>query len=191
VDLLSVSAHKLGGPGGVGALVHRRHQGLEPLFAGGHQERGRRPGSENLLGIHGFGLAAELATAELDERHACCLVLRTRLVDGLADIDGTRVLGDPDHHVGNTVLAAFDGCDGELLMINLDLAGIAVSTGSACTAGTLDPSPVVLALGLDPAAARSTIRVSFGRGNDEDDVDALLAALPDAVARVRAAGATR
>lgn len=188
VDLLSVSAHKVGGPAGIGALVHRRHQAIEPLLAGGHHERGRRPGTENLLGAHGFGIAAELAAAEQADRHAHCVGLRTRLLHGLGAVEGARVLGDPERGVGNTALVAFEGCDGELLMMNLDLAGFAVSTGAACTAGTLEPSPVVLGLGLGESAARSTLRVSVGAGNDEDDIDALLAALPEVVARVRAAG---
>jgi cysteine desulfurase len=187
VDLLSVSAHKVGGPAGIGALVHRRHQVIEPLLAGGHHERGRRPGTENLLGAHGFGIAAELAANERADRHARCRDLRARFLEGLGAVEGARVLGDPDLHVGNTALVAFEDCDGELLMMNLDLAGFAVSTGAACTAGTLEPSPVVLGLGLGESAARSTLRVSVGPGSEEADIDGLLAALPEVVARVRAA----
>lgn len=186
VDLLSVSAHKIYGPKGVGALVHRTHQRLDPLEWGGHQERGRRPGTENVVGIHGFGLAAQLVAEELPNAGEV-RALRELLVEGLRDLAGCEVLGDPELTVGNTVLIRFEDCDGEMLLINLDLEDIAVSTGSACTAGTLEPSPVVLALGLPESAGRSTLRVSLGRGNTQAEVVSFLALLGPIVERVRGA----
>lgn len=187
LDLLSVSSHKIYGPKGVGALVHRRRLNLEPLLVGGQQERGRRAGTEPVASIVGFGLAAELAATELAARHEHAAALASRLRAGLSDMSEVTVHGDPERRVGNTISVGFHGCDGQLLAMNLDLAGIAVSYGAACSSGTPEPSPVLLALGLTPAAARSALRISFGAGNTEADVDALLAALPEAIARVRGA----
>ncbi|MCY1068329.1 cysteine desulfurase family protein [Nannocystis sp. RBIL2] len=187
LDLLSVSSHKIYGPKGVGALVHRRRLALDPLLLGGQQERGRRAGTESVANLAGFGLAAQLAAAELPARHAHVVALADRLRAGLANMSDATVHGDRERRVGNTVSVGFEGCDGQLLAMNLDLAGIAVSYGAACSSGTPEPSPVLLALGLTPAAARSALRISLGAGNTEDDVDALLAALPEAIARVRGA----
>jgi cysteine desulfurase len=187
LDLLSVSSHKIYGPKGVGALVHRRRLALTPLLVGGQQERGRRAGTEPVASIAGFGVAAQLAAAELTARQAHVRPLVDRLRAGLLDMPEVTIHGDPERRVGNTISAGFSGCDGQLLAMNLDLAGIAVSYGAACSSGTPEPSPVLLALGLPPAEARSALRISLGAGNTEDDVDALLAALPEAIARVRGA----
>jgi cysteine desulfurase len=187
LDLMSLSAHKIHGPKGVGALVHRRGLELAPALFGGPQERGRRPGTESVATIAGFGVAAELAVAELPARRARCEALTRRLRAGLAAMPGVRVHGDPEATTGTTVNAGFAGCDGQLLLINLDLAGFAVSTGAACASGTVEPSPVLRALGLAPEEARAALRISVGKDNAEEDIDALLAALPEVVARVRGA----
>ncbi|MEX1368247.1 MAG: cysteine desulfurase family protein [Nannocystaceae bacterium] len=189
VDLLSLSGHKLGGPAGVGALVHGRGLSVESLLAGGQQERGRRPGTEATLLVHGLGHAVALAVDERVQRHASTAVVRARARAGLLDL-GARIHGDPEHHTGNTINAAFEGCDGELLMMNLDLAGFAVSTGAACSSGTPEPSPVLLALGQPPARAREALRLSLSPATTEEQIDALLAALADIVPRVRDAGSS-
>lgn len=187
VDLLSLSAHKIHGPKGVGALVHRRGLELAPTLFGGPQERGRRPGTESVAAIAGFGKAAELAAAELAARreHTAALVERLRV--GLAALPGARLHGDPERSTGTTINVGFAGCDGQLLLINLDLVGIAVATGAACSSGTLEPSPVLRALGQAPEVAREALRISLGKDNTTDDVDALLAALPAILGRVRGA----
>ncbi len=187
LDLLSLSAHKIYGPKGVGALVHRRGLALAPVLHGGPQERGRRPGSEPVALIAGFGVAAELAATELAQRAAHTGALVSRLRAGLERLPGVTLHGDPEQHLGTTVNVGFDGCDGQLLLINLDLAGFAVSTGAACSSGSLEPSPVLLGLGLAPEAARSALRISLGKDNRGEDVDELLAALPELLAQVRGA----
>lgn len=183
VDLLSLSAHKIGGPTGVGALVHHKSVRLEPLVAG-HQERGRRGGTEALAPIAGFGVAvgAGLDAVERDRVQA----MTTRVRDGVRAA-GARIHGDIEHDVGNTVSFAFEGCPGELMCMNLDLDGFAVSTGAACSAGTLEASPVMLALGLTPSRAAEAVRVSLGSSNTMSEVEAFLAALPAIVGRVREA----
>lgn len=187
LDLLSLSSHKIYGPKGVGALVHRRRLSLQPIVVGGQQERGRRAGTEPVASIAGFGVAAALAASELAARTAHVVRLADRLRAGLSDMSDVTVHGDREHRSGNTVSAGFGGCDGQLLAMNLDLAGIEVSYGAACSSGTAEPSPVLLALGMTPAAARSALRISLGAGNTIEDVEALLTALPHAIARVRGA----
>jgi cysteine desulfurase len=184
VDLLSISAHKIGGPAGIGALVHAPHARLEPLWAGGAQERGRRPGTESTWLAHAFGVAAEVAVAERAETAARHDRLRARLLDGLRGL-GARIHGDPAG-TGNTVNAGLVGCDGQVLVMALDLEGFCVSTGAACSAGTAEPSAVLRALGQSPATAREALRISLGRDHDEADVDGLLGALARVVARARA-----
>jgi cysteine desulfurase len=185
-DLLSLSGHKLGGPAGVGALVHHRGLRLEPLGRGGGQERGRRPGTEAAWLVHGLGLAVELAVAEQPQRHARMVARRARLEAGLVRL-GARIHGDLACHVGNTVNAAFPGCPGELVMMALDLVGIAVATGAACSSGLAEPSPVLRALGQPPAQALEAVRLSVSPATTDAEVDAVLAALADAVPRIRAA----
>jgi cysteine desulfurase len=187
LDLLSVSSHKIHGPKGAGALVHRRRLSLQPIFFGGQQERGRRAGTESVATIAGFGVAARLAAEELPARRAHAEALVARLRSGLGDMPGVTLHGDPERTSGTTVSAGFDGCDGPLLAMCLDLAGFAVSSGAACSSGSPEPSPVLLALGLPIAAARSALRISVGAGNTAADIDAFLAALPAALARVRGA----
>ncbi|TPV95042.1 MAG: cysteine desulfurase [Myxococcales bacterium FL481] len=193
VDALSVSAHKIGGPAGVGALVHRRDLELSPLFGGGAQERGRRPGTEAAVLIQGFAAAAGGVPERLEAAPAV-RSLRDRLRDGLLALSRPsreiEVLGDVDEHVGNTVLARFEGCRGELVMMNLDLEGIAVSTGSACSVGRVEPSPVVLALGHPATAANSVVRFSLGPENQAHEIERVLAVLPPVLERVHRASMT-
>lgn len=186
VDLLSVSGHKLGGPAGVGALVHHRRLRLEPLAWGGQQERGRRGGTEATWLVHGLGLAVELAVAEQPQRLAHMSEQRERLAAGVRRL-GARIHGDPEQHVGNTLNVGFEGCPGELVMMALDLAGIAVSTGAACSSGLAEPSPVLRALGQPPAMALEAVRLSLSPATTAAEVDAVLAALAEVVPAIRAA----
>lgn len=187
VDLLSVSSHKIHGPKGAGALIHRKAAKLEPLWQGGTQERGRRVGTENPLALHGFGVAAELVRSELAVRRERVEPLAERLRTIVGGIAGACIEGDPDHTLGSTLLASFAGCSGELLAIGLDLEGIAVSTGAACSAGTLSPSKVLLALGHPRARAGSALRFSLGYDNQPSDLEQLAEVLPRVVSSVRAA----
>lgn len=186
VDLVSISGHKLGGPAGAGALVHHRGLRVQPLAHGGQQERGRRAGTEALVLIHGLGMAVELAASEQAHRRAAMTVAHTRLREGLAAL-GARIHGDSEQHVGNTLNVAFPGCAGELVMMALDLAGIAVSTGAACSSGLVEPSPVLRALGQPPVMALEAVRLSLSAATTEAEIDAVLAALAEAVPRIRAA----
>jgi cysteine desulfurase len=186
VDAATTSAHKLNGPTGVGALFIRRGVDLHPLLAGGHQERERRPGTENLAGIVGFGCAARLARAELPLTAARLCALRERLERGLLAMAGARLHGHPETRAPGVTNLGFEGAPGQLLAIALDLEGICVSTGAACTSGSLEPSPVLRAMGLPPERAAEAIRISLGRATTEDEIDRLLEMLPALVARVRA-----
>lgn len=186
VDLLSLSGHKFYGPKGTGALWIRRGTRLAPLLTGGRQERNRRAGTENLPGIAGLGVAAALAARSLDAEAARVAELRDRLETGvLARVPGTAVNGAGSPRVPNTTNISFDRIEAESLLIALDLEGIAVSTGSACSSGTLEPSHVLKAMGLGPARAQSSIRFSFGAENTLEDVERVLAVLPSAVERLR------
>src|SRR5262249_38665796 len=152
-DLISVSAHKIHGPKGVGALWVRRGVDVGPMVAAGHQERGLRPGTENVPGIVGFGAAARLAREEGPLCFAAIAALRDRLEAAALAIPGARRYGDPARRVGNTTNVAFAGAPGDLVVQALDLEGVAVSTGAACTSGSVEPSPVVRALGVARAQA--------------------------------------
>jgi cysteine desulfurase len=186
VDLATVSAHKLYGPKGVGAIYLRAGSSIEPHSVGGHQERGRRPGTENVPGVVGFGVATRLCAEEGAAWSAHVSALRDRLEAGAIAL-GARVNGDRTNRVGNTTNLAWAGADGELVVESLDLEGVAASTGAACTSGSLEPSPVLLALGQDRATARLAVRFSLGRENDAAEIDRVLALLPPILARVRAA----
>jgi cysteine desulfurase len=184
VDLYSVSAHKLYAPKGVGALYVRKGVRLHPLLFGGHHERDRRPGTENVPGIAGFGAAAQLAamhgpeTARIGE-------LRNRLEQAVLErIPETGVNGSGPR-VPNTTNIYFDGIDGEALVIALDLRGFAVSTGSACSSGAVTPSHVLTAMGLPAERSRASIRFSLGLGNTAEQVDALTNALEESVIHLR------
>jgi len=187
VDLLALSAHKLNGPKGVGALYIRRGTVLRPLMHGGHHERDRRPGTENVAGIAGLGAAAELARLHLAEEQTRLAALRDRLEAGiLAAVPGVAVNGDRAHRVPTTTNLRFDYIEGEGFVIAMDLRGIACSTGSACSSGSLEPSHVLTAIGLKHEQARASIRFSLGRLNTDDEVDAALRILPAVVEQLRA-----
>lgn len=186
VQLMSLSAHKIYGPKGVGALLVDKSLDLHPLLQGGGHERGLRAGTENLAGIVGFGAAAELAMREALQRHAHLLNLRqqfeARLRQELPDL---VIVSADAERLPNTAMVAVPGIDGPALLMNLDEEGIAVSSGSACAAGSTEPSHVLTAMGFSPELARSVIRVSFGADNDASDVDALVAALRRQCERMR------
>ncbi len=185
--LLSISGHKIHAPQGVGALYVRKGTRLQPLFYGGRHERSRRAGTENVPGIVGLGKAAQLAKAALDrgddEKMAA---MRDRLQQGiLAQVDEAGVNGDGAARVPNTANIHFDHIDGEALVIALDLKGVAVSTGAACSSGAIEPSHVLIAMGLRPDQARASIRFSLGKQTVAEDIDFALALVPETVARLR------
>jgi cysteine desulfurase len=189
VDLLSLSAHKLNGPKGVGCLVVRGEVAFAPLLRGGPQEAGRRGGTENVAGAVGLGVACELARAELPERAEQAARLRDRLWQGLlSKVPRVRRNGSAEHVLPNTLNVEFEGASGELLLQALDLEGVAVSAGAACASGSIEPSHVLCAMGRSPAQARGSLRFSLGHGNSEAQIDHVLALLPQLVARARAAG---
>ncbi|HSE33728.1 MAG TPA: cysteine desulfurase family protein [Pyrinomonadaceae bacterium] len=186
VDLLTLSGHKLYGPKGIAALYVRRGVKLAPQIVGGHQERERRAGTENVPAIVGFGTAAKLAAEERESRNVHDVALRDafeqRVLESISDIE---VNGDRESRLPHLSNISFRFIEGEGLLINLDLKGVAVSTGSACSSGTLEPSPVIRALGLNAEEARGSIRFSFGKDNTIEDVDYTVEVLRDAVARLR------
>jgi cysteine desulfurase len=187
-DLLAASAHKLNGPKGAGCLFVRRGLAFEPLLAGGAQERRRRGGTENTPAIAGFGVACDLARAELAESAARNAALRDRLWQGIAaKVPRVRRNGSAEHVLPNTLSVEFEGAPGDVLLEALDLEDVAVSSGAACHSGSIEPSAVLLAMGRTPAQARGSLRFSVGHGVDEAQVDAVLARLPDLVARAREA----
>ena len=187
VDLLSISAHKIYGPKGVGALYVRAGTPLEPQFHGGHHERDRRPGTENVPGIVGFGKAAELASVRLTTDSARIESLRDRLEEMLLNsLASVRVNGDRSRRVPNTTNLAFTAAGGEALVIALDLQGVACSTGAACSSGAVEPSHVLLAIGLSPDEARSSLRFSLGRTTTAAEIDRAADIIPPTVERLRA-----
>jgi cysteine desulfurase len=188
VDLLSLSAHKIYGPKGMGALYVRRGTSLLRVMGGGAQEREKRPGTENVAAAVGFSVATTLAAQELERNAAHSFRLTTRLWEGIQErVPHVSLNGPERDRLANTLNVGFAGAAGEGLMMGLDLAGIAVSTGSACAAGSIEPSHVLLALGRDEAAAKSAIRFSVGRNTTDEEIDRVLAVLPGVVERVRAA----
>lgn len=176
-DLMTVSSHKIYGPKGIGALAVRAEVDLQAELHGGAQEKGLRGGTENLPAIVGFGAAAELAAAELESRSQHCLVLRERLDAGLRSLPGVQLFADGAPRLPNTTQFMLPGWDGEALLMHLDRLGYAVSSGSACASGSGEPSHVLLAMGVDPQAAKGAVRVSLGKDSRESDVDGLLGAL--------------
>jgi cysteine desulfurase len=185
-DLLTISGHKIHGPQGVGALYVRKGTQLEPMLHGGSHERSRRAGTENVPGIVGLGKAAELACAGFergdDPKMAAA---RDRLERELLEIEATGLNGEGAPRVPNTTNIYFDGIEGEALVIALDLKGLAVSTGAACSSGAIEPSHVLTAMGLRPDRARASIRFSLGKQNTPEDVDFALGLVPETVERLR------
>ena len=187
VDFLSLSAHKLHAPKGIGLLYVKRRVKYQPYIVGGGQERGRRGGTENVASIVGFGRAAELAMASLEDENIRVRALRDRLEDRiLGGIPGTSRNGAKEPRLPNTSNIAFEGVEAEGILILLDQAGICASSGSACTTGSLDPSHVLTAMACSAARARSSIRFSLGIYNTETEIDYLLECLPGIIARLRA-----
>ncbi|MEE2755773.1 MAG: cysteine desulfurase family protein [Myxococcota bacterium] len=186
IKAASVSAHKIGGPTGVGALWLKAGTELKPTIHGGPQERGRRAGTENVVGIAGFGTALKhLAARRADSKRQ--LGLKKTLIAGLLKtIDGVHVHGDLEKCLANTLSFRIEGVSGELLLQALDLAGFQISSGSACSSGGLEPSETLLALGLTQEQARSGLRVSLGMETTNNDIDEFLSTLPGLIARIRA-----
>ncbi len=185
VDALVLGGHKFHGPLGAAALWLRKGFDLHGYLVGGSQERRRRAGTENVPAIVGLGAAAEIVSRELAERHRHLAGLRDRIERGIAQIPETRIHCMDRPRLPNTTHIAFSGVEGEALLIRLDLAGFAVSTGSACSSGTVEPSKGMLAAGFSPEEALSSLRVSVGMTNTEAEIDAFLAALPREVAALR------
>ncbi len=187
VDLLSMSAHKRYGPKGVGALYVRTGTPLHAVQRGGSHERGRRGGTENVPGIVGFGAALRIAGEVMEDEGGRLAVLRDRIIREGLTLSGASLNGDPDRRLPNNVNLSFEGTDSQSLVIGLDLHGVAVSSGSACTSGSLEPSHVLAALGLAPTRAAAAVRLTLGRGTSEADVRYALDALRDVVTRLRRA----
>ncbi len=187
VDLLSLSAHKIYGPKGVGMLYIKRGTPFEEQNAGGGQERQRRSGTENVPGIVGFGEALHLAVSEREANSAHCLRLREKLTQGIFEtIDGVRLNGHPEHRLSGNVNISFHGVEGEPVLLGLDFAGVCASSGSACSSASLEPSHVLLAIGLTAEMAQGSLRITLGRDNTDEDVDYLLSILPDMIGKLRA-----
>lgn len=185
IDLLSLTAHKLHGPKGCGALYIRRGVRPEILIDGGAQERGQRAGTENVAGIVGLAAAMKEAMATMDERNARVTKMRNRLIDGLLKIERSRLNGDRDKRLAGNLNMCFEGIEGESLLLKLDLKGICASSGSACTSGSLDPSHVLLSIGLPHEIAHGSMRLSFSDENTEEDIDYILETVPPIVEYLR------
>jgi cysteine desulfurase len=186
VDLYAISGHKIYAPKGVGVLFVRKGTRMTPINFGGHHERERRPGTENVPGAVALGRAAESAAESLLAGALEMATLRDRLEAGILDrIPGTGVNGARNRRTPNTSNIYFDGIEGESLVIALDLRGFAVSTGAACSSGAVEPSHVLTAIGLPAERARSSIRFSLGRSNTVEQVDALISAVEDSVCHLR------
>ncbi|HEY0329320.1 MAG TPA: cysteine desulfurase NifS [Rhodopseudomonas sp.] len=187
IDMLSLSGHKFHGPKGVGALYLRSSVRFKPQLKGGHQERGRRPGTENMPGIVGLGAAAELAAAHLDEENVRVRALRDQLEQSiLAQVGQCVAVGSSAERLPNTSTIAFSFIEGESIVLLLDRAGIAVSMGSACSVGSFEPSHVLVAMNVAKEAVRGAVRFSLSRDTTEADIDRAIAAVPPIVAKLRA-----
>jgi len=186
VDYLTVSAHKIYGPKGVGVLYIKKGSPFFPLIHGGHQEEGLRAGTYNNLGILGFGIAAGLALRDLNEYQKKTSALRDRLRDGLSNkIPDIKINGHPVDTLPNTLNVSFAGAEGEAILLSMDLEGIEASTGSACASGSLEPSHVLLAMGIGPELAHGSIRFSLGWQTNEEDVDYIIEKLPPIIKKLR------
>ena len=185
IDMLSLSAHKFHGPKGIGVLYARQGVPLTSLIEGGAQERGKRAGTENLPAIMGMAAALEDACAHIDENARKVSALRDRLISGLSKIPHSALNGDPVNRLPGNVSFCFEGIEGESLLLLLDAKGICASSGSACTSGSLDPSHVLLAIGRPHEGAHGSLRLSLCEWNTDEDVDRILAAVPEVVAYLR------
>ena len=188
VDMLSLSAHKFYGPKGMGVLYVRQGMRILPQMQGGSQERGRRAGTENIAGIVGTATALRLAQEEMAEVTPRITALRDRLIERVLTIPRSRLTGHPTHRLPNNASFCFEGVEGESILLSLDMLGIAASTGSACTSGSVDPSHVLIAMGLAPEWSHGSLRLTLGKDNTEADVDAVASVLPGIVEKVRGLG---
>lgn len=187
VDCLTLSCHKIYGPKGVGALYVKNGAPIMPFIHGGHQENGKRAGTYNNTGIFGFGIAAALAARDLDEYAAKTSSLRDRLRDGLLEkIPHIKINGSQNEALPNTLNVSFPGAEGEAILLSMDIAGIEASTGSACASGSLEPSHVLMAMGLGPELAHGSIRFSLGWGTSACDIEYILKTLPPIISKLRA-----
>lgn len=185
IDLLSLSAHKFHGPKGTGVLYARQGVFLTNLIEGGAQERGKRAGTENIPAIMGMAAALEDACAHLDENAKRVSALRDRLIDGLSKIPHSALNGDPVNRLPGNVSFCFEGVEGEILLLLLDVKGICASSGSACTSGSLDPSHVLLAIGRPHDVAHGSLRLSLCEWNTDEEIDRILDAVPEVVECLR------
>ncbi len=185
IDMLSLTGHKFHGPKGCGALYCRKGVRPDVLIDGGAQERTRRAGTENVAGIVGLAEALELALSTMEERNARLVKMRDRLIDGLLKIERSRINGDRVARLPGNINMCFEGIEGESLLLKLDMAGICASSGSACTSGDLDPSHVLLSIGLPHEIAHGSMRLSFSDENTEEDVDYILEQVPQIVDYLR------
>lgn len=188
VDLLSLSAHKFYGPKGMGILYVRQGIRILPQLQGGSQERGRRAGTENVAGIVGTATALQLAYEELPTVMPRLIALRDRLIQGVLQIPQSRLTGHPTERLPNNASFCFEGVEGESILLGLDMLGIAASSGSACTSGSVEPSHVLVAMGLPLEWARGSLRLTLGKENTEDDIETVLSALPGIIAKLRGLG---
>lgn len=188
VDLLSLSAHKFYGPKGMGILYVRQGMRILPQLQGGSQERGRRAGTENVAGIVGTATALRLAQEELAEVTPRLQALRDRLIEGILTIPGSRLTGHPTDRLPNNASFCFEGVEGESILLNLDLLGVAASTGSACTSGSVDPSHVLVAMGFPPEWSHGSLRLTLGKENTRDDIETVISALPEIIEKLRSLG---
>ena len=186
IDLLSLAGHKIYGPKGVGVLYIRKGIKIDNLIHGGSQERNRRAGTENIPGVVGLGKAIELATDNLEEHRNKMIALRDRLIEGLLKVPYTRLNGaEGDKRLPGNVNVCFEFVEGESILLSLDFKGICASSGSACTSGSLDPSHVLLAIGLPHEIAHGSLRLTLGEGSKEEDVDYILEVIPPIIERLR------
>lgn len=186
IDMLSLSGHKIHAPKGVGALYLRSGVSIRNFLDGGAQERGRRAGTENVAQIVGLATAMERACSTIEERIARLTPMRDKLIREVLKIERSRLNGDPEHRLPGSVSFCFQGVEGESLLLMLDMKGVCASSGSACTSGSLDPSHVLLAIGLPHEVAHGSLRISFGDYNTMEDVDYIIENLPPIIERLRA-----
>ncbi len=186
IDLASISGHKIYGPKGVGAIYIRKGTRIAPLSHGGHHERSRRAGTENIPGIVGLGKAVEIAQRDRDEQDKHLKDLTDTFLEKLKEtLKDIQLNGHPEKRIPSTLNISFKGVEGESIILSLDMKGVAVASGSACTSGSLEPSHVLSAMGIEPAVAQSSIRFGFGRENTPEDVDYVVSVLPEIIERLR------
>jgi len=186
VDMMSLSAHKIYGPKGIGALYVNKRARVAPYMHGGHHEKNRRAGTENVAGIVGFGKACELARANMEKESIRLTALRDRLWEGInKGLKAVKMNGHPVKRLPNTLNVSFKYVEGESILLNLDLKGIAASSGSACTSGSLEPSHVLKAMGVEASVAQGSVRFSLGSGNEASDIDRAIKEIPPIIKKLR------